>query len=214
MRMDDKFFVEAYRTYRQALAVQPDFAKYADYEWQTLPDKINASWLLYSLMLSEYSRSLANAVNQLGDYSRRLRAWDTILENYSEDEKLEALFEFVDPIATISLNLPYAIQSRFYFAIAHLCHQANKVKLKREWKDDLPEDGKIKANTAKERGAYWSLFPALEASVEKLFSRDHQNNTDEFRHKFTHRVPTQVVLGHSAFVRVRTHKMVGMSSGL
>jgi len=199
--MDDKFFVEAYRIYRQALAAQPDFAKYADYEWHNLPDKMNASWLPYSLMLPEYSRSLANTINQLGDYSRRLRAWDTILDNYNDDEKLEALFEFVDPIATISLNLPYAIQSRFYFAIAHLCHQANKAKLKREWKDDLPEDGNIKANTAKERGVYWLLFPALDASVANIFSRGHQSNTDEFRHKFTHRVPTQVVLGHSAFVR-------------
>lgn len=120
---------------------------------------------------------------------------------------MEALFEFVDPIATIALTLPYAIQCRFYFAIAHLCHQANKVKLKNRWDDDLPEDRKIGANVAKARGVHWSQFPALDASVAKLFSSDHQSNTDEFRHKFTHRAPTQVILGHSAFVRRSKNKI-------
>jgi hypothetical protein len=83
--MDDNFFVEIYRNYRQALAVQENFARYADYGWEHLPDKLNASWLLYSLMLPEYARSLANTINQLGNYSCRLRAMATTLENYNED---------------------------------------------------------------------------------------------------------------------------------
>jgi hypothetical protein len=201
MRMDNSFFTEAYRNYREALAIEPDFSRYADYDWQNLPEELNASWLLYSLMLSEYSRSLANMINQLGDYSRRLGAWGKNIEILNETEQLEALFEFVDPIATISLTLPYAIQSRFNFVIAHLSHQANKAKLKTDWKDNIPEDDKICSATAKKLGAYWSRFPALEASVGNIFSKEHRNNTDEFRHKFTHRVPTQVILGHSLFVR-------------
>lgn len=132
MLLNDELLLDTYRRYLKLFGDEPDHEQYADYGWESLSDKLNASWLAYSLMLPEFSRSLANIVNQLGNYARRLKSWDMVLREFDEDLKFELLFEFVDPIATLSLNLPYAIQSRFFFAITHLSHQANKTKLGRE----------------------------------------------------------------------------------
>ena len=140
MLVNDELLLDTYRRYLKIFSDEPDHEKYADYGWESLPEKLNASWLAYGLMLPEFSRSLANIVNQLGNYARRLKSWDKVLSDFDEDLKFELLFEFVDSIATLSLNLPYAIQSQFFFAIAHLSHQANKAKFGRAWLDDLPND--------------------------------------------------------------------------
>ncbi len=34
-----------------------------------------------------------------------------------------------------------------------------------------------------------------------IFSEEHRRKTNEFRHAYTHRLPTQEILGHSTFVR-------------
>jgi hypothetical protein len=201
MLLNNDLLLNTYRRYLEVSKGDPDHDRYADYGWEALPEKLNAGWLAYGLMLPEFSRSLANIVNQLGNYARRLIIWDKVLIDFDEDLKLELLLEFVDHIATISLNLLYAIQCRFAFAVAHLSHQANKCKLGREWKDDLPDDKKIKLKTTKKYARGWSSFANLEGSLSAIFSDQHQRDTDQFRDKFTHRVPTQVVLGHSTFVR-------------
>jgi hypothetical protein len=201
MLLNDGLLLETYGQYLQKMKVEPDHTQYADYGWENVPETLNFSWLAYSLMLPEFSRSLANIVNQLGNYARRLKSWDKVLSTYDEDLRLELLFEFVEPIATVSLTLPYAIQSRFFFSIAHLSHQANKTKLGPGWKDDLPDDRDIAREVARKYGVYWSSYAAFDASVVTIFSEKHRLNTDDFRHKHTHRVPTQVVLGHAGLVR-------------
>jgi hypothetical protein len=201
MLLSDKLLLDVFESYLKVFKDEPDHDRYADYGWENLPEALNSSWFVYSRMLLEFSRSLANIVNQLGNYARRLKSWDKVLSGFDEDLKLELLFEFVEPIATVSLGLPYAIQSRFFFVTAHLSHQANKSKLGREWKDDLPDDKDIGPKIAKKYAERWSRFATLEASAGAIFSEQHRRNTDEFRHKSTHRVPTQVVLGHAGLVR-------------
>ena len=57
----------------------------------------------------------------------------------NEEEKIYLLLEFIEPLAIIALNLPYAIWNRFIFSLSHICHQANRIKFP-NWKDNLPED--------------------------------------------------------------------------
>ena len=201
MRLEDNVLIDAYCLYRQKSKDTPKDNEYADYGWEKLPEKLNADWLGYGLFLIEASRSLANLVNQLGNYAHRLRAWDAVLGEFDEDQDLELLHEFVDPIATVVLNLPYAIQSRFIFTTTHLSHQANKALLGTTWRDDLPDDRKISIKIARKYAKGWSCFKDLDAAISAIFSDEHRQKTNEFRHKYNHQLPTQVIIWHSTFVR-------------
>ena len=64
--LDDRLLLDTYRQYLETMKDEPDHSQYADYGWENLPEKLNASWPGYGLMLPEFSRSLANIVNQLG----------------------------------------------------------------------------------------------------------------------------------------------------
>lgn len=105
--------VELYRQYREALDATVYGARPIAYDWGELPNPLNGVWLPYSEMFNEFSREIANSLNEMNDYSFRLRTWNTVIAPMNDQEKLDAVHEFVDPIATIGLNLPYVIRSRF-----------------------------------------------------------------------------------------------------
>ena len=65
-----------------------------------------------------------------------------------DNEKMAVTHEFIDVLATNAVNLPYVIKSRFAFATAHLCHQANMTRDFASWQDDLPLDVEIDLNTS------------------------------------------------------------------
>jgi hypothetical protein len=148
-----------YSEYRRTLDVSKFEGKFMDYDWGNLPSKMDYSLLAYSEMFREHSTEIANAINQLTNYSARINAWKTVIDSLDTDQSFEVFLEFVEPIATISLNLPNAIKSRFYFAVAQLAHQANHQLPGKIWKDDIVSDEKIKvihaAKYGKRRPGYW-----------------------------------------------------------
>ncbi|MEL5350488.1 hypothetical protein PTR25_11940 [Serratia nevei] len=135
--------IETYRQYRCILESTPFKGKHAPYEWGELPQTLHMDWFPYSQMFNEFSGELANALNELLGYTHQLAAWRDLLAPLNPQQQLDAAVDFVDPVATVALNLPYVIRSRFIFASAHLCHQANQAKQGAEWKDEFPLDGEI-----------------------------------------------------------------------
>jgi hypothetical protein len=204
MPIDDEAAIEMYRRYRFTRASLVNDDEIADFGWERLPENLNAIWIAYGLVLPEAARSLANIINQLYEYSYRLKAWNIVLTDCDEDSRLEYIYEFVDSLAILGLTLPYSIRERFIFSVTQLCHEANKAVLKTEWIDDIPEDRKIKIETMRKYGASWSSFAPLEAAISRLYSPDHQSKTSHFRREYTHRLPTQAVLGYTTFVRRKT----------
>lgn len=129
----------------------------APYHWYKLPDPIPGLWMPYSLMLDEHSRELANSINELQRYITSIKAWRGVIDNKNDNEKFEIVIEFVSPIATLAINLPYVIRSRFIYSVAHLCHQANQVKQK-NWVDDLPLDNEIYFDVADKYSSLWKSY--------------------------------------------------------
>lgn len=145
-----------YERYQLNFASRPASGRSMPYDWDTLPKSLDARWLAYSQMLSEFSRELANVINDLTSYVPRLEAWSDVVRSLSNDEKLAACREFIDPVATVAVSLPYAIKARFVFAIAHLCHQANRARQGKDWQDNLTWDSDIKMDVAETLGGDWS----------------------------------------------------------
>jgi hypothetical protein len=203
MQLSTGTLIEIYSRYRSNYDSTAARADRADYNWWESLEISEGIWSLYSLMLSHFSLNISNNINELGDYVARLRAWATSFEGFDEDTRFAALFEFVSPIATTALSLPYAIRSRFVFATAQLSHQANRVLDAPIWADNLPADNKIDVRSMRTYAKRWTMFPQLEQAISRIYSEGHRVGTEEFRDKLNHRMPDPVLIGHSIFIRRR-----------
>lgn len=163
--------------------------------WSTLPAQLSADWMAYREMLNEFSQGIANAINDLTRYTHQLAAWREVVSILNDSEKLDVAVEFVDPLATISLNLPYVIRSRLIFAAAHLSHQAARNNSDKEWTDNLPVDEEIYMKQAQISGASWKSWRKLKLKIERVGDKSYQSETNDFRHSYNHRFSPRIVIG-------------------
>lgn len=188
-----------YQQYLKAIEGIPQTGRFMPYRWCLLPQPLNGRWIPYSQMLDEFSRGLANVINDLTHYERRLRAWAAVVAPLQDHEKLEATHEFIDVLAAVAVNLPYVIRSRFTFAVAHLCHQANRTK-EQNWVDDLRWDGELDQSDADRRGSPWRRYRRLKVRLEKINGKEFVKGTRNFRNVYTHRIEPRFVIGLSQIV--------------
>jgi hypothetical protein len=192
--------LEIYKRYLTAAAEIAFDGRNMPYEWGQLPKTLNIGWMPYRDMFDEFSREIANSVNQLTDYAHRFKVWDRAISSMSDQEKIDAVHEFIDPLATVGLTLPYVIRSRFIFVIAHLCHQANRARDGTSWRDDFPLDRKIDSKHADKYGSKWERYYRLKCRIEKINDESYQAATHDFRHKYNHRFSPHVVAGITQFI--------------
>ncbi len=204
--------IETYRRYRRILKTTPFKGKYAPYSWGELPQVLDIAWLPYSQMFKEFSQELANVLNALTGYAHQLAAWRDLLAPMSQQQQLSAAVDFIDPVATVALNLPYVIRSRFIFASAHLCHQANFAKQGASWKDEFPLDGEVWFDAADRYGRAWKRYNSFKARLEKVGAKDYQTATHDFRNAYNHRFSPRIVLGISNLVTRQVNKATGAVS--
>lgn len=192
---------ELYTKYLAALDATAFDGRYVTHEPDGLPKSLHITWMAYRAMLEEFSREISNSLNDLTNYTHRLKAWGTVISPMPDQEKLDATHEFIDPLATVSLTLPYVIQSRFIFAAAHLCHQANRSRDDLTWKDNLRLDRKIVFQDANKHGSNWASYDALKGRIEAINDEAYRDATHDFRHAYNHRFSPRVVIGLTQFVR-------------
>lgn len=190
--------VELYARFHDALATHaPDGGRrYMPYGRSPLPSPLFVTWMAYSQMHEEFVRELANIINKLSENIERLRAWALVMPGLSDTEKLEACLIAVDDLATISLNLPYVIRSRFFFAGAQLSHQANQALCEDDWVDDLPLDNEIYKAAFDAALRPWKRKGVkLKLALEKIDNAAYRNATADFRNAYNHRFSRRFVIG-------------------
>lgn len=169
------------------------------YGWGALPSALPFTWAAYSEMCKEFSQELSNTVNELTRYTHQLKVWRGIVDGADKQGKVDLAIEFVDPLATLALNLPYVVRSRFIFASAHLCHQAGRIKVSR-WKDDLPLDKEIQFAQADSTGRPWKAYKNFKLKLERVGDREYQSKTLDFRNRYNHRFSPRIVIGQTGLV--------------
>ncbi len=192
--------VRLYKGYRTALDGTPVGGKFMKYRWWTLPNPLNAAWMAYSQMLGEYATELANIINDLTNHVHRLRAWDTVLAGLDDADKHEVSHEFIDTLGTVGLGLPYAIKSRFAFAVGHLSHQANQAADGRDWIDDFP-DKNLYLNDIEPYASQWKKYRAFKLILEPLAGKNFKQASDDFRNTYNHGFSSRFVVGMTATVK-------------
>ena len=190
---------EIYRRFGEVRAAADAVGQLMPYNWIAMPERLYAAWMPYSMMLDDFARELANSINAFTLNVQRLSAWATLMTSLGEEERAEALHEFIDPIATLSLLMPYAIRSRLLFATAHLCHQVNLVR-ETDWAEaSLPVDDKIWMDSADRQGARWRNYNRLKTRIEAIGGKRLAQATTNFRNTFTHRFSPRVGTGITNF---------------
>lgn len=207
--------VRLYRAYREARVTLPLAGRFMPYRWYELPEQLSAVWMAYAQMLAEFSSELANTLNDLTNHVQRLQAWAIVIEPMDDDQKMAATHEFIDVLATNAVNLPYAIKSRFAFAAAHLCHQANMTRDYASWQDDLPLDVEIDLNTSGIYGRGWGKpYNRFKRAVEAIGARAYRDATGDFRNAYNHRFSPRFVVGMTGMVsRIRNDETGGFYYG-
>ncbi|MCT9824818.1 integrase [Pseudomonas veronii] len=187
--------IETYRQYRRILKNTPFNGKFMEYNWGELPESVDAMWMPYIQMFNEFSRELANVVNEFTRYTHQLAAWSDLLAPLDDRKKMNAILEFINPVATVAINLPYVIRSRFIFATAHLSHQANREKLGTAWKDTFPLDDEVFFDAADAHAKGWRRYKVLKKRMEGIGAKKYQKATNDFRNAYNHRFSPRIEVG-------------------
>lgn len=208
--------LDTYRKFIEKREEVDSTMEIAPYNWFEFPESISSEWLAYSQMLNEHARELSNSLNELNRYVENLKAWCEILDDMGDDDqkKYQVIFEFVSPIATLAINFPYVIRSRFFYSIAHLCHQANRLK-QTSWSDDLPTDTNIYQEHTDDVGRHWGRkYSKLKLALEKVCNKTYQDETLNFRNKYNHRYSPRIEIGITNLVTRNLDKQGNVSYGI
>ncbi|XHE12589.1 hypothetical protein PCC82_12450 [Agrobacterium deltaense] len=212
-RMDEKvddFLAAKFAEYRALLRNTSPCISFMPYGWFRAPQTIRLDaefglqQMAYRDLADEAARDLANGINHLIGVTTRLEAWKKVMVSLDLHQKNEILHEFVQDLATMALLSPYTLKARFYFAVAHLSHQANVVRLRDEWTDDfstLPEDWAINEEWASKLTKSWRGWRALIRALNKVDDGNFKTRTEEFRSKHTHRFTPRIELGITQMVK-------------
>jgi hypothetical protein len=192
--------VALYKKYLNAFGAITPTGRPMIYKRSNVLGQSGEPWTAYGLMCWEFSRALANIINRMTDDVPRLAAWSNVVAWLSEEDRRRANLEFIDPLGIVAVSRPWVIRSRFVFAAAHLCHQANKIEQGNAWRDDLPMDKEITMQTAKQAGAAWSGFRQLEHCLEEINGLGFDGATGNFRRMYNHRLSLQFAFGVSDIV--------------
>lgn len=196
---ESSMHVDLYRRFTEARPATESVGRIMPYHWTGMPARLAGAWMAHSSMLDDFAREIANAMNAFTINVRRLHAWGSVLDTLGEDERAEAIHEFVDPIATLCLLTPYAVRSRLIFATAHLCHQVNLFRETGWPESSLPVDEEIWMDSADRQGAPWRRYNRLKTRIEAIGGQRLRKATADFRNAFTHRFSARVETGITNF---------------
>jgi hypothetical protein len=193
--------IESYTQYNRILEGTPFNGKNMEFDWGELSGSVDPVWMPYSLMFDEFARELASVVNELSRYTHQLAAWRDLLAPLDDQKKFDAIVGFVKPVATVAINMPYVIRSRFIFATAHLSHQANRAKLGAAWNDEFPLDVDVHFDAADAHAKGWRRYKALKKRMEGIGAKGYQQATNDFRNAYNHRFSPRIEVGITQVVK-------------
>lgn len=210
MDHEDDILVSQYSEYRKALRDIEPCMSFMPYGWFEPPKtvQIDAEFglqqMVYRDLADDAARDLANGINHLTGFTMRLEAWSKVIQGLDVHDRNLLLHEFVQDLAAAALLSPYTLKARFYFAVAHLSHQANCTRRGEEWSDDfvtLPEDWRINEEAAVRLAKPWRSWKRLIKALNTVDMGDYKTATDDFRSKHTHRFTPRVELGITQMVK-------------
>ena len=195
--MDENRLQEVFADYRQQLNSLDKPCRYVAYG-DSFGGELGPREFAYLHMARDRTRDLANTLNEFCHYMNQLQAWECAYSETPEDERIDVLFEFVQPLAFLCLGQPYVIEQRMLGAVHELSREANRVTGRG------PADKRRRASlkSASHVASVWDEWESFARSLTGLNSDGFMKRVYNFRHEFTHGFPRQLEIGLTPFVTV------------
>ena len=206
-------FKRAYADYRAAADPKPFALELAPYPDLTLKIEKSIHYIMVDSMLREHPQQIANDLNAVVRHYHQLQAWTQVLPNYTEQERMQIVSEFLELLGSYLLNAPHFLAQRFAYSVSHLAHQANLLTRPGAKEDELPVERQIGMSVMRKVATGWRAFAAFDAALSKLDDASFEQQTDNYRNKQHHRIPARFELGHTQMVS-RIHGERGVSYGI
>jgi hypothetical protein len=88
--------------------------------------RYNGTAILVVTMAQGHILTATHIINRFSNELRSVTAWNKVFEAVAEAERIAALYEFIYPIASQCLSMPYSIKQMFIKSICQLSHQTNR----------------------------------------------------------------------------------------
>ena len=155
--------------------------------------------MMFMLMAQEHILTATNTINRFSYDLHSLTAWSKVFQSASEEERMQALYEFLAPIAAQSLSMPYSIKQILVKSICQLSHQTNRFYVN-DWSERLLNE-KPKFKDAKRLAERYHSWPTFCAALSLLNNQNFTNASDDYRNEFNHGFPRRIELGYTTIIR-------------
>ena len=160
-------------------------------------DRYEGSAFLVTMVAQEQILAATNTINRFGYDLRSIAAWSNVFDSVTENDKMQALFEFVFLIASACLSTPYSIKQMFIRSICQISYQTNCLRdsnCKRVLKEQLnfPDADRLAA-----RFVSW---PTLYSALSMLNNQEFIQASDDYRNRINHGFPRRIEVGHTVTI--------------
>jgi hypothetical protein len=155
--------------------------------------------MLVVIMAQAHILTATNTINRFSYDLRSLTAWDKVFESVSEAERMQALYEFLSPIASHCLSMPYAVKQMSIKSICQISHQTNRFH-DGNW-DEKALPGKPNFPDAIKLAGHFRSWPALCGALSLVDDTTFRDASDDYRNEFNHGFPRRIELGYTTIIR-------------
>lgn len=198
---DGERLIELYSEFQRIRQLVPflpiaDYHNFFDGKYQAF--SMPAVWLAEGQVMSA-----GNAVNRFGDYVMRLIAWNQVLRSASEDDKIDAMIEFMSPLADHCLGAPYSIKQMLIKSVCKLSYSTRAFH-ERGFKGKLPRNGFNFPDAQRLAGVY-STWNGLSTAFAELDTADYRKQSGDYRNQLNHGFPRDIEHGHLLDVEIESN---------
>jgi hypothetical protein len=185
MNSDDKKLHDLYGRFleEREFILVAETAKYADFLEQ-------GSYHAFSIPVTWLARGevfgVADKVNEFWRHLGGLVAWNNIYKSIADDDKFNALVEFISPTADHCLGLPYSIKQMLIKSICHLSHQTNRFCDPNFSEDALKPDKQLKFHEIKKLAGRYVAWPQLRDALSQLDDARYRAESNDYRNRLNH----------------------------
>lgn len=169
--------------------LDPDEFRLSDDEMSRIP--------LYPFTAANVELSIQSLVGQINRFNSdlfALKAWRTILPDYQRSQRIHLISEFVEPLLHSCMFAPFALRNQITFTGTYIAVLLEKGRREPKLPSAEANSRQFREHFRRWAGS-WHGFELVEKSLNQLSDEKFNQRTNEFRHRYTHRIPPRIAYG-------------------
>ena len=197
--LDDETLLALYAKFQRARRSLAEISPQARYDDFIARGRYQGSALPAPMVATHHILELANTINRFHYDVHSLEAWRNVFGTIIEAEQIQALFEFVFPLASYSLSAPYSIKQKFITSIYQISYHTNRF-CDKNWKE-VSFNKSVNFSDCQISAKNYSSWPLLSYALSSLNSAVFVALSKNYRNQFHHGFHVNIELGYLLTVK-------------